>query len=120
MKKIISRCCWRSDLSVYRGLKASERAGFQVFLEWFENFRLRHKLAAGREAATQFWTEEVTGHDRKREDWQLDQWSAAMSWYVKWLEACQEVGADHRSLAERLRTAVLTSKAGSQCDGSFL
>jgi len=83
MKKGVLRLCWRSDLSVYRGLSA----------------RL-------------FWSEEVAGDDRKREDWQLDQWSAAMSWYLKWLEACQEVGADHRSLAERLRLAVRS--AGSR------
>lgn len=112
MKKVISRCCWRSDLSAFRGLSASHRAGFEIFLEWFENFRLRHNLAAGRDAATLFWTEEVTGHGREREDWQLDQWSAAMTWYLKWLEACQEVGADHRSLAERLRMAVRS--AGSR------
>ena len=97
---------------MFRGLSAGERAGFGVFLEWFENFRLRHNLSAGREAATLFWTEEVTGHGREREDWQLDQWSAGMSWYLKWLEACQEVGADHRSLAERLRMAVRS--AGSR------
>jgi hypothetical protein len=78
----------------------------------FENFRLRHNLEAGREAATFFWKEDVTGHDRRREEWQLDQWSAAMAWYLKWLEACQEVGADHRSLAERLRMAVRS--AGSR------
>jgi hypothetical protein len=112
MKKVISRCCWRSDLSAFRGLSARHRAGFEIFLEWFENFRLRHNLAAGRDAATLFWTEEVTGHGREREDWQLDQWSAAMTWYLKWLEACQEVGADHRSLAERLRMAVRS--AGSR------
>jgi integron integrase len=112
MKKAVSRMCWRSDLSVFRGLSAGERAGFEIFLEWFENFRLRHNLAAGRDAATLFWTEEVTGHGREREDWQLDQWSAAMTWYLMWLEACQEVGADHRSLAERLRMAVRS--AGSR------
>ena len=51
-----------------------------MFLEWsrkrlrltrllFENFRLRHNLEAGREAATFFWKEDVTGHDRRREEW---------------------------------------------------
>jgi len=69
-------------------------------------------MEAGREAAKVFWTEEVVGQGRVRKDWQLDQWSAAVSWYLNWLKACQEAGADHRSLPERLRVAVYT--AGSR------
>jgi len=38
-----------------RGLTDRERAGFLPVLEWFENFRLRHEQAAGREAALAFW-----------------------------------------------------------------
>ncbi len=30
----------------------------------------------------------------------------AIQWYLKWLSACTESGADHRSLPERLRSAV--------------
>ena len=112
MKKVASRWCWRSDLSAYRGLSASDRTDFEVFLEWFENYRLRHSLEAGRDVAKLFWSEEVKGHGRERQYWQLDQWSAAMTWYLKWLEACEDVGADHRSLPERLRTAV--QSAGSR------
>jgi len=48
------RFCWRKDLSLYRGLKDAERAGFLVLLEWFENFRLRHELVAGREARRRY------------------------------------------------------------------
>ena len=45
------RWCWRKDLAEFRGLTDRERAGFLLVLEWFENFRLRHELPAGREAA---------------------------------------------------------------------
>jgi hypothetical protein len=43
------RWCWRRDLSEFRGLSDRERAGFLLVLEWFENFRLRHEMEAGRE-----------------------------------------------------------------------
>lgn len=36
-----------------------ERAGFLLVLEWFENFRARHELGAGRDAAKAFWKQEV-------------------------------------------------------------
>ena len=96
---------WREDLLVFRGLSERERGGFLILLEWFENFRLRLGLPAGRKAAIQFWKNEVMGKS-SRESWQLDQWSAALDWYLKWLQACEEAGADHRSVAERVRMAV--------------
>jgi integron integrase len=112
MDVIKSRWCWRKDLAEFRGLSEREQAGFLVMLEWFENFRLRHELVAGREAAKAFWRAEVLRDGCKREDWQLEQWSDAIQWYLNWLGACAEVGADHRSLAERVRTAVYS--AGSR------
>ena len=57
----------------FRGLTELERTGFMLVLEWFENFRLRHELKAGREAAKLFWRAEVLRDDRKREKWQLEQ-----------------------------------------------
>jgi site-specific recombinase XerD len=69
-------------------------------------------MEAGREAAKAFWRAEVQREDRKREAWQLDQWSDAIQWYLNWLKACDEAGADHRSLPERLRAAVFS--AGSR------
>ena len=96
---------WREDLLVFRGLSERERGGFLILLEWFENFRLRLGLPAGRKAAIQFWKNEVMGKS-SRESWQLDQWSAALDWYLKWLQACEEAGADHRSVSERVRMAV--------------
>lgn len=101
-----TRWCWRTDLAAFRGLSTQERAGFLLVLEWFENFRLRHELAAGREAVRAFWKTEVRREGRLREDWQLEQWEAALHWYLKWLEACAEAKADHRSLPERVRAAV--------------
>lgn len=77
-----------------------------------ENFRLRSELDAGREAAKAFWKLEVLREEVVREPWQLHQWSEAIQWYLNWLEACAEAGADHRSLAERVRAAV--NSAGSR------
>jgi integron integrase len=106
-----TRLCWRKDLSEFRGLSDRERSGFLLVLEWFENFRLRSELDAGRDAAKLFWKQEVLRADRPREKWQLEQWGDAMQWYLKWLEACAESGADHRSLAERVRAAVRSACA---------
>ena len=79
-----TRWCWRTDLAAFRGLSTQERTGFLLVLEWFENFRLRRELAAGREAARAFWKTEVRREGRPREDWQLEQWEAALHWYLKW------------------------------------
>lgn len=106
MAEFISRWCWRNDLAAFRGLSEGDRAGFLILLEWFENFRLRMGLEAGRSAAGCFWKQEVKGKGCEREDWQLEQWASAMSWYLDWLKACEEAGADHRSLPERVRNAV--------------
>ncbi|MEM1085798.1 MAG: integron integrase [Verrucomicrobiota bacterium] len=106
------RWCWRKDLSEYRGLSPRERAAFLILLEWFENFRLRHGMEAGRQAAERFWRSEVLRADAEREDWQLIQWSEGIRWYLDWLDACESAGADHRSLPERVRAAV--EAAGSR------
>jgi len=105
------RWCWRKDLAEFRGFAERERTGFLLVLEWFENFRLRNELPAGRDAARAFWKSEVIREGREREKWQLEQWGDAIQWYLKWLEACSEEGADHRSLPERLRAAVHSSGA---------
>ena len=63
---------------------------------------------------------------REREKWQLEQWGDAIQWYLKWLEACPESGADYRSLPERLRSAVDSAgarrglmKRTKQCYGAW-
>ncbi|MDF1741197.1 MAG: hypothetical protein P1U86_18695 [Verrucomicrobiales bacterium] len=104
--------CWRTDLREFRNLSDQRKAGFLLVLEWFENFRLRNELEAGREAARLFWKTEVIRDDREREDWQLEQWESAIQWYLNWLDACAAAQADHRSLPERLRVAV--NSAGSR------
>lgn len=121
-----SRWCWRKDLSLFRGLTDAERSGFLLLLEWFENFRLRHELAAGREAAAHFWQSEVKREGHPREPWQIKQWGEAIRWYLGWLEACTEAGGDHRSLVERLRAAVYSagsrlghSRNTKQCYGAW-
>lgn len=106
-----ARCCWREDLAEFRGLTDSERSGFLLVLEWFENFRLRHELEAGREAARIFWRHEVLREDRPRQRWQLEQWEEAIRWYLDWLAACEEQGADPRSLPERVRVAMNSAGA---------
>jgi site-specific recombinase XerD len=58
-----------------------------------------------------FWQTEVIREGREREKWQLEQWGDAIKWYLEWLNACANAGADHRSLAERLRAAVHASGA---------
>ena len=63
------RWCWRKDLSEFRGLSDQERYGFLMLLEWFENFRLRYELPAGREAAKVFWKTDVLREQRPREEW---------------------------------------------------
>jgi len=98
-------CCWRADILKSRSLSDSDKKGFTIVLEWFENFRLRMGLKASREAARRFWREEVKGPEKLREDWQLEQWETAMQWYLVWLEACVAAGADHRGLPERMRAA---------------
>lgn len=75
-----SRWCWRKDLAAFHGLTDRERTGFLLVLEWFENYRLRHELPAGREAAKRFWRGEVLGRGREREKWQLEQWGDAIEW----------------------------------------
>ena len=69
MTKNLTRCCWRNDLLAFRGLSDGERSGFLICLEWFENFRLRHSLVAGRDAAESFWKHEVKRDGIDREDW---------------------------------------------------
>ncbi len=106
MRKQVSEACWRADLGAFRGLSARERAGFSVLLEWFENFRLRYSLEANREAAKVFWKDQVQREGACREQWQLDQWSEAIRWYLEWLRACEVDGQDYRSHVERARLAV--------------
>ena len=99
------KCCWRKDLETSRNLNARQKYGFTMLLGWFENFRLRKALPAGRKAAVIFWRKEILNNQKEREPWQLDQWAEAISWYLNWFAICQRKGADHRSIPERMRGA---------------
>ncbi len=99
------RCCWRKDLNASRDLTPSQKHGFTMLLSWYENFRIRSGLKAGRHSAVVFWKKQVLSEDTERQSWQLNQWAEAISWYLRWLEACKLRNADHRSLPERMRQA---------------
>jgi hypothetical protein len=58
----------------FGGFRIGDRGGFLLVLEWFENFRLRHELEAGREAAKAFWRTEVLREGCTTEPWQVEQW----------------------------------------------
>ena len=101
-----NRSCWRKDLAVFRGLSDPGRAAYLVLLEWFENFRLRFDLQANRETAERFWRLEVKKEGIVRKDGQLREWSAALKWYLGWLDACKVAVAEHQNLRDRVRNAV--------------
>jgi hypothetical protein len=50
---------------------------------WLEKFVAGSGLSPSREACERFWKEQVRAKPRGK--WQLDQWGAAMRWYVRWL-----------------------------------
>ncbi len=101
---------WSKDLEASRDVGNRQRDGFALLLGWLETFRARHGLAVGREACECFWKEQVKSKDRP--EWQLQQWSAAIQWYLRWVRNCQQRGDDTRSLDERVRDAV--NRAGSR------
>lgn len=60
---------WRTDLEASRSVGRMQRHGFTMLLGWYENFRLRCGLEAGRESARCFWKSEVLGRGVVREEW---------------------------------------------------
>eukprot|EP00903_Cladosiphon_okamuranus_P004106 g4104.t1 len=67
---------------------------------------MRMRLNPTRETAIAFWKSEVAQPGKNRQDWQLEQWSKAMAWFLTWLGFCREAGGDFRTVAERVRDAV--------------
>jgi integron integrase len=43
---------------------------------------------------------------KRREPWQIAQWTEAIGWYLRWLEFARQADADPRSLPERVLAAV--------------
>lgn len=97
---------WRADLAAARDVELRQREGYRGFLEWFENWRMRLRLEPSRENAVLFWKSEVEQPGKNRQDWQLEQWGAAMAWFLTWLGFCKESGGDFRTVSERVRDAV--------------
>ena len=100
---------WRQDLRAARNLTESEKAGFELVLQWLENWRVRQGLPPGRDAAKRFWRSPV--HAKQREPWQLRQWAESIRWYLQWLHFCQSNGGSGLSLQERVRAAVQSAGA---------
>ena len=95
---------WSADLEASRDVNERQRDAFGMVLGWLENWRLRIGAEPGRESCIRFWREQVMV--KEREPWQLEQWSGAIQWYLRWLNYRQEIGGEVRSLEERVRRAV--------------
>ncbi len=67
---------WTSDLEASRDVAEKDQASFAMVLGWMERFRAYIGLAAGREACTRFWKEQVKS--KPRENWQIEQWAVAI------------------------------------------
>jgi hypothetical protein len=95
---------WQGDLEASRDVGTRQREGFAMVLGWLEMYRSRVRLAAGRDVCVRFWKEQVLA--KERQPWQLEQWSAAIHWYLRWLKYRQDRGDETRALDERARNAV--------------
>jgi hypothetical protein len=80
------------------------RDAFGIVLGWLERWRAKCGLEAGRESCKRFWREPVMVKDR--ESWQLEQWSGAIQWYLRWFKYRQGSSGEVTSLEERVRDAV--------------
>jgi hypothetical protein len=100
---------WSKDLEASSDVRQREAPAFAMLLGWLEKFASAHGLRPGRETCTRFWKESVM--TRTREAWQIDQWGAALRWYLRWLEHQQAKGGEVRSLPERVRDAVFRAGA---------
>lgn len=101
---------WRADLKASRNVKEQEKEYFMFFLDWFERWRMSAGVVPDRESAVRFWRERVMAK-KEHPEWRLDQWGAAMRWYLRWLDYCQSSGAEARSVPERMRAAVESAGA---------
>jgi len=101
---------WSKDLEASSSVLRREVPAFAMLLGWLDKFVCGRRLQPGREACELFWKESVMVGNR--EGWQIEQWGAAIRWYLRWLENQQVVGGELRSLAERVRDAV--NRAGAR------
>jgi len=94
----------REDLAHSRDLAPREIEAFGYVLGWLEDWRVKHDLPLGRDAACRWWREVAKAKERPA--WRLRQWEEAIRWYLAWLAACQQKGGDGKSIPERLKAAV--------------
>ena len=100
---------WSKDLEASGDVRQRELPAFAMLLGWLEKFVGGKGLRPGREACRVFWKEAVMA--RSREAWQIEQWGAAIRWYLRWLEHQRAEGGEVRSLPERVRDAVFRAGA---------
>jgi hypothetical protein len=100
---------WSKDLEASSDVRLRERPAFAMLLGWLEKFVCEKGLHPGREACERFWKEAVKA--RVREGWQLEQWGAAVRWYLRWVDHQKAAGGEVRSLPERVRDAVYRAGA---------
>lgn len=101
---------WSKDLEASGDVLQRERDSFAMLLGWLEKFIAGQGLCPGRGACERFWKEQVKS--KPREKWQIEQWGAAIRWYLRWLEHQHAKGGEVRSLPERVRDAV--DRAGAR------
>lgn len=80
---------WTKDLEASVDVRANEKAAFAMLLGWLDKFLCSKGLRPGREACERFWKESIKV--RSRENWQLEQWSAALRWSRKRLRLTRSV-----------------------------
>lgn len=95
---------WSQDLEASRDVNRRQCEAFGMVLGWMESWRMRTGCDPGRDSCKRFWREQVLM--RQREAWQMEQWSGAIQWYLRWLKHRTEHGVEVRSLEERVRRAV--------------
>ena len=98
---------WREDLEASRDLTKQQKQGYVILLSWYESWRLRSMQGAGLESARMFWKAEVLKKDR--EQWQMDQWTAAIHWFLDWLEVYQRENKNPASVPERVHLSVMST-----------
>jgi len=101
---------WSRDLEASTDVRVGERECFAMLLGWLAKFVAGNGLQPGREACARFWREQVQA--KPREGWQIEQWGAAVRWYLRWLKYQHAKGGEVRSLPERVRDAV--DRAGAR------
>ena len=106
---------WSKDLEASSNVRLREREGFAMLLGWLEKFIAGSGLSPGREACERFWKEQIRA--KPREKWQVDQWAAAMRWYVRWLEHRAAKGGEGRRGAQPAGTVAGCGGSGGRETG---